>query len=96
MVRILTPCLPYSTVESGASTPVSCLITASGFDKAGNGVATQQFTFTATGLLQNMNEGAFNEDFKNLDHVDFDTDAEVSEVVGTFFDNVQYTVNLKK
>jgi len=81
-----------STAESAVSTPASCVITASGFDKQGNGVATQQFTYTATGLLQNMNEGVFNKDFKGLDHVEFDTDATVSELVATLFDDFEYSV----
>lgn len=87
--------LSSSTVESAASVPTSCTITASGFDKQGNGVATQQFTFTANGLLQNMNEGVFNKDFKNLDHVEFDTDATVSELVATLFDSFEYSVTKK-
>ena len=85
----------YSTVESAASVPVSCTITASGFDKQGNGVATQQFTYTATGVLQNMEPGVFNKDFKNLDHVGFDTYATAETLVATFFDDFEYVVYKK-
>lgn len=82
----------HSSAESAASTPVSYQITISSFDADGNGVPTQQFTFTATGLLQNMEQAILSDDFRGLDRVELDTDAAVNTLIATLFDDYECVV----
>lgn len=57
--------------ESLDSAPVSCMITATGYDSTGMQVALQTFNFVAHGSLQNMNPDTFNSAFRRVYSVTF-------------------------
>lgn len=57
--------------ETAESVPVACNISATGYDRNMNAVASQTFVFVPVMPLSNMIFGNFSAAFKNLWHVDF-------------------------
>ena len=81
--------------DSDIALPVTCTITATGYNLAGNVIARQSFTYEwEHGISQQMSPRKFDTTFTNLRKVEFQT--EPGLLFGTVLDNVMTRVYQKK